>query len=313
MNYLVTGAEEYSKQEFINKLRKSLLGDEAQNSIDFEIFDRESRDSKSLANTLKTLPFSSKNRLVVIKNANELPQRSKEVILKYLNTPLKSTTVVMTSDAGKRDDFLTAVAKKTRSIRFEKPSGKELGNWIRNECAGHKKKISEDAREMLEECAGAGGLEALKNEIGKIASYAGGKEIIEAETVESVSCGVPLHSVFDLVDTVIAKKSGKALEYLNSLLLTEGKPYGILNGLAWQFRVLAKARSLGKGFASDKISRIIGVPERYARKTMEQASRFTMKRITESTEWILEADFSIKSGRFSVRESLETLLIKLCG
>ena len=296
MNYLLTGAEEYLKQEFIDKLKNSIFGVGSQSTLDFELLGPGSEDLKNLADKLNTLPFSSKNRLVVIKNTEKISKKTKELILKYLDSPSKSTTLVLESSAKEADEFLKAAAGKTRAVRFEPLGSAELGRWIEGELAKLKKKVNPEAMGILKDLAGEG-LVFLKNEIAKIASYAGEKGVIDSQDIEMISAGFSRHSVFELLDIVAEKRLDKALLCLDSLLLTNERPYGILASLAWQFRAL---------------SGIEKVPYRYAKKTAEQARRFTPEKIKKSLENILEADFLIKSGKLPVRDAMEGLFVKLC-
>ncbi|GAI39824.1 unnamed protein product, partial [marine sediment metagenome] len=48
------------------------------------------------------------------------------------------------------------------------------------------------------------------------------------------------------------------------------------------------------------------------RKTLEQASRYSLERLTELYHKLLEADLSIKTGRYDGELALNILVAELC-
>jgi len=109
------------------------------------------------------------------------------------------------------------------------------------------------------------------------------------------------------------KKADKVLDQAEAILASGEKPHQILNLLAWQFRNFLKIKNLPKGSSRRDIAGCLDIQWRFIDKALKQAGRFTRRELETNLEIILEADFSVKSGRLEARLTLEGALLRLCG
>jgi DNA polymerase-3 subunit delta len=285
MNYLLIGPEEYLKKCFVEKLKKSILNNDKNSALNFDIFRGGEKDFKRLTDSLATRPFISKKRLVVIKDIEKLSAKEKKSILKYLKSPLDSTTLVLESPEAYFKAFPEEISKFTKLIRCNTLKEGEAGAWIKKEFAARGKKISSAAANLVREAAGKN-LSLLKNEIEKIVSFIGDEnEVTERHVEASLGGGAGHQHAFDLVKFILEGRADKAIRLADSLLVKE-KPHQLLNLLAWQFRSFTRMKRLPNGLSR--------------------------KRVSRAFETILEGDFSIKSGKLDARHALERVLLLLC-
>jgi len=270
MNYLLTGPEEYLKHQFVEKLKKSILNNDKSLALDFDVFRGGEKEFARISDSFNTIPFASKKRLVVIKDIDRLRLKEKKLILKYLKSPLDSTTLVLETSSNNFDSPLKEISRFTKPVRCARLKDREQDGWIKKEFADRGKKISPALAMLVRELAGDD-LFLLKNEIEKIASFIGDENEITERHIETVLGKAAKKGAFDLVNFILENRPDKALYLMDSLLVKE-RPHQILNLLAWQFRKNRNSRAL---------------------------------------EIILEADFSIKSGKVDARHALERALVTL--
>lgn len=273
MNYLLIGPEEYLKSRFLEKLKKSLLGESAQNELNFETFRAGTSPITEILDSFNTLPFASKHRITAIKDAEKFTPGEKDSVLKYLKSPAPSTTLVIFGSSGGFNKFLEEIARFAKVINCRSLAPGELKSWIREEFAGLKKKISPYLAGIISERIG-NDLSYLKNEIEKISSFAGDLGEITEHHVEMV-LGMAAHEmVFELAGLIAEKKPDRIFSSLEGLLAKE-KPHRILGLLAWQFR------------------------------------RSSPPDLKQKLEIILEGDLFIKRGTMLPEEALERVLVRL--
>ncbi|UCD54762.1 MAG: DNA polymerase III subunit delta [Candidatus Omnitrophota bacterium] len=242
MNYLLTGPEEYLKHQFVEKLKKSILNNDKNLTLDFEIFRGGEKDFTRISDSFNTIPFTSNKRLVVIKDIDRLRLKEKKLILKYLKSPVDSTVLVLESSSDNFDKPLKEIAGFTKLVRCNRLKDRERDWWIKKEFAGRGKKISPALASLVRELLGDD-LFLLKNEIEKIASFLGDENEVTERHIETVLGKVAKKSAFDLVNFILENRPDKALYLVDSLLVKE-KPHQILNLLAWQFRKNRNSRAL---------------------------------------------------------------------
>ena len=308
MNYLLAGPEEYTKSRFIEKLKKETLGRPGA-ELDFSVFTAGDSDISRILGTLRSLPFASRKRLVLIRDIGKFSSKEKDSLLKYLETPRASTILVMDSVSPVKNKFLDSLRSRAKLVECRKINGGDVAQWIISEFAKYKKRISRENAFLLKERAGES-IRLLKNEVEKIVSFAGNSEEITDKHLEPLLGNSFPKTAFQLVDMVLDKRVDGILAYLDGLLAGE-KPHQVLNILAWQFRNFLKIKKI-KNFSPREAARVLGVSWHSAKRLSGQAGRFTLSDIERNLDIILEADFFMKSGRMDAERALERAVLGLC-
>jgi DNA polymerase-3 subunit delta len=121
-------------------------------------------------------------------------------------------------------------------------------------------------------------------------------------------------NVFGMVDAIIEFKSEMAVQLLQQLLQSGSPPAYLLVMLSRQVRMIVIAKELRKQRKPQiEIQNKLGLTSEFAlRKTLEQASRYSLPRLREVYRQLLEADLSIKTGRYEGELALNILVAELC-
>ena len=96
--YLLTGEDVYRKNLVIQKIREILHPDDF-NSYQSEADKADMGEVLALANTA---PVFSENRLVILTGIEKLRKEPKEALIRYLDNPLPTTTLILTHNDSKK-------------------------------------------------------------------------------------------------------------------------------------------------------------------------------------------------------------------
>ena len=157
-----------------------------------------------------------------------------------------------------------------------------------------------------------GNLWAMASEIDKLVLFAEGRRI-DAEDVRTLVSSAQDISVFAMIDAVVDSKAEAAGQLLQQLLRRGAAPAYLLYMLDRQFRMIIRAKELKAQRQSDTaVQQKLGIPASFAlERTLAQAARYSMERLKQVYQQLLEADLSIKTGRFDGELALYLLVASL--
>lgn len=269
-----------------------------------------------------TLPFLADRRLVLVYGLlqsmdgrgnsrgsewDELPQKLTEL-------PGSSEIVFVETTTLRANARGIKAAGPGAEIReFKAPRGPALEAWARDRFTHYESSANRDAIARLVWLAG-GDLRLLDSEIGKLALYAGEREVTQADVDEMVGEAREA-SIFAAVDAVLERRPGVAMRLMYNLLEGGTSVGSIISMLARQVRLVLLAGTLrAGGVEQTDIGNRIGLRNRYAlEKTLRQASRFGKDYLALTHRRLLDADLGIKTGKMDERLALEILVGRLSG
>jgi DNA polymerase-3 subunit delta len=153
----------------------------------------------------------------------------------------------------------------------------------------------------------------MASEINKLVLFTLGRRIDE-EDVRTVVSYAQQANVFSMVDAILGFQAGVAEQSLEQLLQRGAAPAYLLVMLSRQFQLIVRAKELRRqGKARAEIQNKLGLTSEFALdKTLEQADRYPMEQLKEVYHRLLEADLSIKTGRYNGELTLNILIAELC-
>jgi len=153
----------------------------------------------------------------------------------------------------------------------------------------------------------------MASEINKLVLYVGERRI-EKEDIQKVVGYTQQVSIFAMVDAVIDFKPQVAENLLEQLLQRGATPPYILVMLSRQIRLIVRAKELrSQGMGEREIQSKLGLSSDFqVRRTLEQANRYTPARLKQVYRQLLEADLSIKTGKYEGELALNILIAELC-
>lgn len=311
--YLFDGEEDFLKEEALGRLERELLSEETRD-LNIASFRGQDADGAAITNQLRTSPFLSPKKLIILKDAQRLAPSTRDSLISYIKNPSKSTCLLIMSQSIKRDDPLyQAVACHGRVVSFPRMYGEKIDRWICERVRTYGKKMPFGAAAVLRENIG-GQLSSLAQAIEKIITYVGARSDISVEDVESVTAKSIRYRIFDLTNAIGRKDRAKALEVLSGLLQDGRRPPEIINMLFWQLKRIQRARTLlAQGVSREKVGRNLNVHNFFLEDFINQTHNFPAEELDKAFELLLEAERDCRFGGLRVGITLELLVERLCG
>ncbi|MFC1667470.1 DNA polymerase III subunit delta, partial [Candidatus Omnitrophota bacterium] len=152
-SYLFLGEEDFLKKEAIEKLKSSFLDPETK-VLNYSVFYAKEKNFniKEMLDNLNTLPFLSKKRLVVLKDADSLPAAGKESVLFYLRNPKKTSLFIVESSLPViKGGFLLDLSKVSHLVYFRRLTDSGINTWLVKKAGLSGKKISLEAIKTIKD------------------------------------------------------------------------------------------------------------------------------------------------------------------
>ncbi len=312
--YLFTGDDELLKREAVDKLKKALLGRDKSEALNFHVYDAGKSDIKEVMDALRSAPFISEKRLVVINNVDAADHKTGIAIKKYAENPSKSACLVLESSrTEQKGAFYEDIKRHAREVPFLVPKGDRITEWVQKEFRATGKMIHRPAAQLLKELK-KDDINGLRNEINKLSAYAGRRSVITREDVELLAGSSPSRGVFEFVHALSKRDAKSALAISGELSRTKKSVPEILGMIGWQFRRIKKARELlRKGASARSASAKCKIPPFFIERFMKEIKSFSAEELDRNIDHLLDADHSIKRGQARPQDALELLIVRVCG
>ncbi len=188
----------------------------------------------------------------------------------------------------------------------------KLTSWAQqavNQCGAS---ISAPALELLTQITGSN-LRVIANEVDKLAAFTRGRRI-EAGDVKLLVGYSQEASVFAMIDAIVESRVEAAAQVLQQLLRQGAAPAYLLFMLDRQFRMIIRAKDMRAQRRPDnEIQTKLGLINDFAfRRTMAQAERYSLARLTHIYRKLLEADLATKTGQLDSEVAVNLLMVELC-
>jgi DNA polymerase-3 subunit delta len=326
MIHVLHGDDDYSARQALDQL-KAALGDPTTADLNTTVLEGRSLTFDELRTTCDTMPFLSERRLVVVEGllARYEPRAGIADGGKPRSDTLESSLraylpgVPDTADLvfaervalSERNTLLKVIKQSGGTVReFPSPAGADLSAWIIQRVRSSGARMSPRAAETLAAFVG-GNLRQLAQEIEKLATYANGRQIEDAD-VHLLVADAREVKVWTLTDAVAARNRDGAVAALRQMLDEGEQPLMLLAMITRQFRSLIMVKELAEGGASaDKIAGQLRMNPYIARKSADTARSFSFERLETIYRHLLDTDVAVKTGRAEPALALDLLVIEL--
>jgi DNA polymerase III subunit delta len=310
--YLIYGDEELLLERAVRRLRDR-LEKVADLDFNFDAFEGDSADVDDVIAAANTLPFMSEKRLVVLRDADRMSTAALNVLADYVANPSEQTVLVLVArKLAKNTRLYKNVEKMGQAFEWAKPKRGEYPAEVVKMFSARGRQVTHDAAELLVRAVGRD-LRRLESEVGKVVAYAGDKQTLNREDMETVIAFVAPLSVFDFTDALGARDCRAALRLL-AMLVGQGESVHGLHAMALRHvRSLLAARALiARGVNAGGMGRDLGMPDWQARKVAQQAGRFDTAELTSALRGLAEAEHKMKTSQADARLVLERWVVSLC-
>ncbi|MCX5632213.1 MAG: DNA polymerase III subunit delta [Phycisphaerae bacterium] len=341
--YVIAGKDGFLVKNECERLLDELIEPEQRTTGLWRV---EGRDTPitNVLDELRTLPFFGERRVAVIENADKtiLKKQAEEeggdtsttlsageseepkegadetasvnraILERYFDKPSTSGVLVLTVSSWPSN---TRLAKKLgqfgKLITVSELNSNSLISYIRNYARDqHNKEISYNAaQELIEFIGEEPGM--LCSEIDKLAAYSNSAKMITEKDIEAASGHNRIFGVFEVIDSMTAGDTGKALEKFRLMFQSDKKAeYTVLGAFAWHFRRMFSASAMLKnGQGAETIARKLRIWN--SDGFFGTLRKMPLERIGSCLKRLAEIDYDVKTGRATAETAIETMIVNL--
>jgi len=310
------GSERHLKTSSLTLLCQRILGGTGEDAIGLTKFPAKDLDFKTVRDELQMVSMFSDRKLVVVEDADDFITSFRSQLESYAEKPSKRSVLVLDVKTWRKN---TRLAKKIDADGLELECSelkeKELTNWLIQQAKDvYGKQLAQSAAQLLPALAG-NGLGLLDQELGKLTSYVGDRELIQDEDVRTLVGGWKAETTWTMVDAIRDGKPGEAIACLNKLLYAGEAGPKILGGLNYVFRKVALATEQSRtGTPLRTAMKDSGVFPKELDKIEAYLRRIRRPRAEAILETLAKADYGLKGGsRLPEQLQLEQLVLWLTG
>ena len=312
--YVITGKED----SLVNTQCQQLLDELLQPSQRMTgLFDADPAvvSVSEVLDELRTAPFLTDKRVVLIKGADDFVSQNRQFLEKYFDNPCPTGILILTVNGWSGQTKLARkLSRVGKLIKVTQPKPWQLPARLSKYAAdAHDKKLTKDAAELLIELTGDE-LTRLYSEIDKLALFADTEKAITPRHIELLIGHNRLFDAFAVIDAVIAGDAGRAVERLRKMFAEDrSAEYKVVGAFAFHFRRMFNAKVLlekgvRRGEVADRL-RIWGNKDKF----FAQLHQMSLKQIGEYLQLLAETDYAVKTGRAKTKTAMERLVLKLAA
>jgi DNA polymerase-3 subunit delta len=251
-------------------------------------------------------------RVVRVSDFGRLRDADEEALLRYLDRPAESSTVVfIADDLDKRRKLSKVLLQACVSVEFAELKDSEAVAWAKSRLRELKAEADDRTLRQIVGLVGTG-VRRLESELTKLATAALPGGYISMDMVESLVGRSREMSNFELTDHLIARNRGRALETLRRLLDDGAEPVMLIGLLASSYHRLALAKDLmSRGAPKEEVFRVVPMPYSMREDFLATARRADADELATRIRRIADADLRIKTSQATPRIQLEVLVCEL--
>ncbi len=311
--YVISGKDRRQAIDQLNALVDKIVGDDDPQCCLSQF--NASVEIASVLDELKTVPFLSSYRLVVIKDAGDFIKNYRSQLETYVQSPSETGILILLPDSFPSNTKLAkSVAKIGQIIQCDPVKPKDLPAYLANYAKQtYKLTLKRDvALYLIETCGDDAG--QLVNEVDKMAIYVqsegASSDEITVGQVEILAGQSRQFNVFNVIDAMVHEDTAVALKRLD-LMFSQDKeaPYTAIGAFTWHFRRLYQAKvMMDQGQSSQMIIKSLRIWSNQE-KFISQLKRLRLIDLADILTYFADSDLQTKVSAVEVKMVLEKLII----
>ena len=312
MVYLLFGEDEYLRNEYLKKIKKSF--GEAQLGINYVQIDE--NNVSNIISDIETPAFGFSSKLIIAKNTGLFKKKNalSETVAEYLKTAnLDGVELVFIEIEPEKNSLYNAISKIGEVKEFKEQKLPQLIAKVKSIAKAYNVNIMENTASYFIECVGTN-MSDIINELRKLIEYAGNGGTIVKEDIDALSIKKSESIIFDLTDNLGRKKIAEAIEVLDNLIYAKEPIQRILIMLYNHFKKLYIIKLAIE--ENKNVAQSLKLKPNQAfliNKYQTQAKYFSKEELRSLLEELIKIDSSSKSGGIEINVGLETVLCKYCS
>lgn len=318
--YLIIGEEVFLRNKAIATLKEAVCGDDESN-LGFQKIDCNAGKMADVLDVARSLPLfldpsDRPCQLVLVRSFEPGTAADSELLAEYLDSPVGATCLVFeapTLDSRRASaKLLSKRATKINCQRIESTAG--VRRWVQNFTNARGFSMAPEAIDYLIEMVGLE-LQQLSQELDKVELFSTEHEPLSANDLERLLGRSRTHSVFELTDALVERKTVSAIQVLNRLLDDGEEPVRLLAMVSWVVRQLIKACDLSaRGCPERELLSQLGGRWNQRRVIAKVAAECDLRQLEDLLVRCSESDMAVKIQRgLGSRGVLEGLCRRICA
>ncbi len=338
--YVIAGKEQTLTNAKCTELVDKLIAPE-EKATGLWVADADKVTISEVLDELRTLPFLSKKRVVVLRNADKFfssrgeqgekdekdeqdekegqsapaGSTNREILEKYFDNPCPTGVLVMTVSSWSRSTRLAKKLPKVgKLIDAKPPKESELPRRLIDYAhEAYGKGLAHDAAGLLVALAGDD-LPRLYTEVDKLAVYTANDKAITTTHVEALVGSNRFFNAFKVIDACLQRQPASAVQRLRKMFDEDrSAEYTTVGAFAYHFRKLFNAKKmLLEGLNEYEV---VGKARIFYNKQDQFAllKRLTLEQIGGQLQQLAATDYAIKKGLAQPKIAMEQLVLKMAA
>jgi DNA polymerase III subunit delta len=242
--YVVHGPEAFLKRQALTGILDRLLAG-SDRSLALSEYDGSGNPQlASVLDDLRTLPFLSQRRVVLVRDADSFITNNREALEDYLDHPSSTGVLVM---EARSFPGTTRLAKRASAIgeciKCEPVAARNVPSWLIGRARdAYGLKMDTAAATLLLECVGED-LGILDSELQKLGLYAGQRKEVRAADVQACVGHTREEQVWGILSAISAGDEARAISLWEQVWETDRAAQGrAIGGIAYKVRQLLSAK-----------------------------------------------------------------------
>jgi DNA polymerase-3 subunit delta len=263
---------------------------------------------------LRTMPFLTAQRVVVIKGAEEFISRNRPALEKYFDAPSQTGILILTVGSWLKSTKLAKKLPKVgKLIDLVPPKRHELGRYLVDHARqANGKTLDRHAAALLVELVGED-LTQLCNEVDKLALFARDEKAITVKHVEALAGHNRVFGAFEVIEAMMAGRTMQAIARLRNMFAEDkSAEHTVIGAFAYHLRRLFGAKALlGKGESPFVVAKKLRIWRDTQDRFFAQLRQTSLQQIATTIEELAAIDHAVKTGQAKTQVAMEQLVLKL--
>jgi DNA polymerase III subunit delta len=273
-----------------------------------ERLDGQEASVERIGEALRSLPFLSPKKLVVLREPGSNKQFAEQIEQLLQEVPDTTEVLIIEPKLDKRLSYYKFLKKHTQFEEFAQLDQNGLARWLVDAAKEQGGSLAaNDARYMVER-VGAN-QQLLAQELEKLLLFSA---TIKRQSIDLLTEATPQSTIFQLLEAAFAGKSKQALALYREQRALKVEPQQIIAMLAWQLHVLALLKTAGDR-PVETIAKEAKLNPFVVRKSQGIARQLSMSELNRLVTDLLLIDRQMKSTSLDPDEALQHYLLQLAA